>query len=93
MAEAAVQNVTTTHRVKKKTSFFPMQQATHNSLQGFFSLLAPAISRNMDVLPNISKFEEGSHLTRRNKFCAKKDVLGVSFIWVAEVVRGVVSKN
>ena len=76
MAEAAVQNVTTTHRVKKKNLFFPMQQATHNSLQGFFTLRAPAIYRNMDVLPNISKLEEGSHLTRRSKFCAKKTFWG-----------------
>ena len=75
MAEAAVQNVTTTHRVKKKTSFFQCSKQHITPYKVFF-LLAPAIYRNMDVLPNISKFEEGSHLTRRSKFCAKKTFWG-----------------
>ena len=91
MAEAAVQNVTTTHRVKKKTSFFQCSKQHITPYKVFF-LLAPAIYRNMDVLPNISKFEEGSHLTRRSKFCAKKTFWG-SLIWVAQVERSVVSKN
>ena len=51
------------------------QQATHNSLQGFFSLPLPFPEIWM-FFQIFSKFEEGSHLTRRSKFCAKKDVLG-----------------